>query len=145
MVVYDLKCEAGHHFEGWFDDLKDMEKQIARRILTCPVCGTEKVRRIPSSFGINKKAKEPDHEVAARLVGKALMRYLRENFDDVGPQFAKEALKIHYGATEPRNIRGVSTPDEEKLLKSEGVSFFKVAPAGPVPEDAPAEGSEEDD
>ena len=38
----------------------------------------------------------------------------------------KEALKIHYGATEPRNIRGVSTPAEEEILKEEGIEFFKI-------------------
>jgi hypothetical protein len=39
-------------------------------------------------------------------------------------------LKIHYGVTEARNIRGVSTQEEEKTLKEEGVRFFKV----PMPE-----------
>jgi len=38
-------------------------------------------------------------------------------------------LKIHYGATEPRNIRGVSTKEEEKTLKEEGIQFFKI----PIP------------
>ena len=38
-------------------------------------------------------------------------------------------MKIHYGAAEPRNIRGVSTQAEEKLLKQEGVEFIKI----PVP------------
>ena len=40
--------------------------------------------------------------------------------------FAKEALKIHYGETEKRNIKGTATSDEETLLKKEGVQFLKI-------------------
>jgi hypothetical protein len=47
----------------------------------------------------------------------------------VGSEFAKEALKIHYGVSAPRNIRGSSTPQEEETLRQEGVAFLKV----PVP------------
>jgi hypothetical protein len=36
---------------------------------------------------------------------------------------------MHYGVTEPRNIRGVSTPKEEETMKAEGINFFKL----PVP------------
>jgi hypothetical protein len=50
----------------------------------------------------------------------------------VGCDFAKEALKIHYGAAEPRNIRGVSTKEEEKTLTDEGIQFIKIPmPARP--------------
>ncbi|MGD8562948.1 MAG: DUF1178 family protein [Desulfarculaceae bacterium] len=127
MKVYDLKCPNGHAFEGWFDSLEELEDQVGQGVVSCPVCGEAKVRRVPSSFAIGGKASEPSHEMAAHMVGKALIKYLRENFEDVGSNFTNEALKIHYGASEPRNIRGVSTEAEEETLKNEGVSFFKVA------------------
>jgi len=44
----------------------------------------------------------------------------------VGGEFYKEALKIHYGETEKRNIKGTATTEEEVILKEEGVQFFKV-------------------
>jgi hypothetical protein len=150
MIVFDLACSRGHTFEGWFDSREDFESQLERRLVTCPVCGDESVRRVPSPFAIAKHGRGsrpsadqvPDHELAARLLGQALRRYLEENFEDVGPQFAKEALKIHYGVAEARNIRGVSTPEEEKMLREEGVSFFKIgAPVVP----APSSESEEED
>lgn len=144
MVVYDLQCAQGHAFEGWFEGQDDLERQLRGRLITCPVCGLSKVKRVPSGFGIARRRSdsEQDHEMAARLLGSALQRYLRENFDDVGSGFAKEALKIHYGVSEARNIRGVSTPQEEEVLKSEGVSFFKV---GSSPSPPPAESEPEDD
>ena len=64
-------------------------------------------------------------------IGKTLMNYVDKNFDDVGCDFAKEALKIHYGVTEPRNIKGVSTDQEEKTLKEEGIQFFKFPTTKP--------------
>jgi len=142
MIVFDLKCDQGHAFEGWFDDLKDLEKQIKKGLVSCPVCGSEQVKRVPSAFAISKGRGQADHEKAAKLLGQSLHRYFMENFEDVGPQFAKEALKIHYGASEARNIRGVSTVEEEKMLHEEGVDFFKVGT--PAPEQAPKSNEEED-
>ncbi|MCB2192269.1 MAG: DUF1178 family protein [Deltaproteobacteria bacterium] len=141
MIVFDLQCDQGHSFEGWFEDLKDLQQQIKKGLVSCPICGSVQVRRVPSSFGIAKARSSSDQEKAAQLLGQSLQRYFVENFEDVGPQFAKEALKIHYGASEARNIRGVSTEEEEKMLKEEGVDFFKVGPAQPET----ADNGEEDD
>lgn len=140
MVVYDLECSAGHRFEGWFDDPKDLKSQIKKGLLQCPVCGDAQVRQLPSGFSISRRRQQTDQEQAARMLGQALKRYLQENFEDVGPHFAKEALKMHYGVSEPRNIRGVSTAEEEKVLKDEGVNFFKIVPAPSL-----QTGGEEDD
>ncbi|KIX11644.1 DUF1178 family protein [Dethiosulfatarculus sandiegensis] len=135
MVVFDLQCTAGHSFEGWFENLEDLEDQVSRGMVVCPVCGDDCVRRVPSSFGIAKSHKTDgfNQEEAARMLSQALKRHIKEDFEDVGSQFANEALKIHYGASESRNIRGVSTPAEEEMLRSEGVNFFKVAEAAPEP------------
>ncbi|MCB2225122.1 MAG: DUF1178 family protein [Desulfarculaceae bacterium] len=141
MIVFDLQCDQGHAFEGWFDDLKDLEKQLKKKLVACPVCGSEAVKRVPSAFAISKGRSQADHEKAAKMLGRSLQRYFQENFEDVGPQFAKEALKIHYGVSESRNIRGVSTSEEEKMLQEEGVDFFKVGTEAPPQSDS----SEEDD
>ncbi len=54
-----------------------------------------------------------------------MSRVIETQFDNVGTNFAKEALKMHYGVTEARNIRGSSSPEEEKTLNEAGVDFFK--------------------
>lgn len=144
MIVFDLKCNRDHTFEGWFDDLEDLQGQLNRGLVSCPACGSGQVERVPSTFGIAKGGRgQPDHETAAKLLGKSLKRYFLENFENVGPQFAKEALKMHYGASQPRNIRGVSTVEEEKLLKQEGIDFFKVGPM--EADDQAQEGGEDED
>jgi len=129
MIVYDLQCGAGHRFEGWFDDGNAYESQKQENLIACPVCNDVNISRLPSAFAI-KSAPQPPGSAGAPIDMETLRRsvseYLDKNFDDVGCNFATEALKIHYGVSEKKNIRGTSTRDEEKLLEKEGIPFFKV-------------------
>ncbi len=137
MIAFDLVCGEGHRFEGWFDDGPAFERQLAEGMIACPVCGGEEIVRLPSAFAIKGGGNGPDADDFRRVaeVGRKLAEIVESKFDNVGSDFATEALKIHYGASEPRNIRGVSTPREEKTLKDEGIQFFKL-PAPFTKEDA---------
>ena len=131
MIAYDLQCAAGHAFEGWFEDRQTYLEQQKEGLISCPVCNDTSVDIVPSTFAIkSSQTSSPrqilDEEAALEKIGKEAIEFVEKNFDNVGADFAKEALKIHYGAAEPRNIRGVSTKDEEKTLKKEGVQFFKI-------------------
>jgi hypothetical protein len=126
MIVYDLRCGRGHRFEGWFDSPEDCERQLAQGRIACPSCSDVAVEKVLSSVAIKKKVAEPVPQERAHEAWTKLSRYVRDNFEDVGHNFAKEALKIHFGCGEERNIRGVTTEAEEKMLKDEGVSFVKV-------------------
>ncbi len=59
-------------------------------------------------------------------IGKKIADFVENNFEDVGCKFTTEALKMHYGVSELKNIRGTSTEKEEKILKDEGIDFFKI-------------------
>ena len=129
MIAYDLQCINGHGFEGWFEDAKAYDAQKKRGFISCPVCNDTSVSRIPSTFAIKTTPSGKDmHKGQMEMAeaGQKIVDFVEKNFDNVGCDFAKEALKIHYGASEPRNIRGVSTKEEEKTLKKEGVQFFKM-------------------
>jgi hypothetical protein len=119
MIAYDLQCTKGHAFEGWFEDRKAYLDQKKKGLITCPICNVTSVDIVPSTFAIKSGAPSISKDLAAEKTNleqteKEAIEFVKNNFDDVGADFAKEALKIHYGATEPRNIRGVSTKDEEK-------------------------------
>mgnify|MGYP000916670531 CR=1 FL=1 len=131
MIAYDLQCAQGHAFEGWFDDEKAFRQQQENGLVTCPVCNDATVERIPSTFAIraSSPAAGPRNVQVLEDMQRRMAAFVREHFDDVGSDFAKEALKIHYGVAEARNIRGVSTIQEEALLREEGVRFLKV----PIP------------
>ena len=136
MIVYDLQCQNGHTFEGWFEDAKAFKKQQKANLIACPICNDTQVARIPSTFTIkgsptaqkleayqNESADGP--QVDPAKMARAVTEFFEKNFDNVGADFASEALKMHYGVKEPRNIRGVSTSQEEETLRKEGVEFVK--------------------
>ena len=133
MIAYDLRCVNGHAFEGWFEDRKAYLKQHKKGLVACPICNETSVSIIPSTFAIKSSQSQVPNPVPAPLAdaqieqyGKQIVDFVEKNFDDVGCDFAKEALKIHYGVEEPRNIRGISTKEEEKMLKEEGIDFLKI-------------------
>ena len=127
MIVFDLRCANNHRFEGWFDNGYDCEKQLAQGQIACPCCDDTRVERVPSPVSIKKKTSASEGEwKSAYQAWRKVCRYVRENFEDVGHSFAKEALKVHYGKAEERNIRGVTTEREEDMLEKEGVSFVKI-------------------
>lgn len=138
MIAYDLQCSNGHSFEGWFEDRKAYLSQKKKTLISCPVCNDTSVDIVPSTFAIkSSQTSKPQplssEEAVMAKIGEEAIEFVQNNFDDVGCDFAKEALKIHYGATEPRNIRGISTNEEEKTLKEEGIQFFKFPM--PAPQD----------
>jgi hypothetical protein len=71
----------------------------------------------------------------AQLV--ALLQRLRaeveRNCDHVGPRFAEEARRIHYGEAEARGIYGEATDAEAEELREEGIEVARL-PWVPRPE-----------
>jgi hypothetical protein len=131
MIAYDLQCINEHCFEGWFEDENAYLEQEKNGLIVCPLCNAAEVKRIPSRFVIKSSStalQTPQEATSAELVelGRRVVDFVQKNFDDVGCNFAREALKIHYGVNPPRNIRGTSTTEEEKTLEKEGIEYFKL-------------------
>ena len=133
MIVFDLECPQGHIFEGWFDNLESFEEQNLKDMISCPQCNDTNIKKILSPVAVKTPAApamgRDSGSIDYRRLAKEIVDYIHNEFEDLGTNFTKEALKIHYGVAEERNIRGSATESEEKLLKEEGVQFFKV----PVP------------
>lgn len=134
MIVFDLECLNGHKFEGWFEDKEDLENQQSQGILQCPVCETTSVeqklspisiRSSSSSSNQKQQSIQASQEAIAEFTEK-ISEYVEKNYENVGSSFSKEALKMHYGTTEFRNIRGTTTKEEEKILTKEGVPVVKM-------------------
>ena len=155
MKVLDLRCGAGHGFEGWFASEDDYGSQRERGLLDCPVCGNAEVTRLPSAPRLNLSgARAPDsaqaqppasaplatsgtselavHGNAATTRFVEAVAELLKNTQDVGPRFAEEARRIHYGESEAKAIRGQATPQEREALADEGIEVFTL-PAGLPP------------
>ena len=131
MIVYNLRCRNSHEFEGWFRDSATFDAQSKSGKLTCPVCDSRKVEKAimaPAVSGAKKSAVTADEAKKMRQFMTGLRKYVQENADYVGPKFAEEARKIHYGEAEDRHIYGEATVDEAKELVEEGVDVAPLPP-----------------
>jgi hypothetical protein len=131
MIAFDLECSKGHIFEAWFNNTQSFEGQKAKGMIGCPYCSDTQVRKVISPVA-TRTSSQPDTKKDGESIdygrlAKEIVEYVDKNFDDVGTDFAKEALKMHYDVTEKRNIKGSATADEEKILEDEGIKFFKLS------------------
>jgi len=138
MIVFELLCVCGFQFEGWFKDSDEYHQQQKEGVLACPACGGGQIHKILSPVGLQKgfAAEDAKGQEAGRAVDRekkeqlqllqALQKYVLDNFENVGPRLAEEALKMQYGVVEPRNVRGVASLEEEKMLENEGIELLKI-------------------
>ncbi|MBV8975979.1 MAG: DUF1178 family protein [Alphaproteobacteria bacterium] len=137
MIVYNLRCRTGHEFEGWFRDSAAFDAQAADGKLVCPSCNSRKVEKAimaPSVAGTKKADLIAPQELRKmRQFMTGLRKYVQDNAEYVGPRFAEEARKIHYGETEERQIYGESSVKDAIELVEEGID---VAPLPPDLEEA---------
>ena len=132
MIVYNLRCKAGHEFEGWFKDSAAFDAQSASAKLVCPTCNSRKIEKAimaPAVAGTKKaEPTAPEEMRKMRQFMTGLRKYVQDNAEYVGPRFAEEARKIHYGETEERQIYGESTVKEAVELVEEGIDVAPLPP-----------------
>ena len=130
MIAFDLECSNGHLFEGWFDNLQSYEDQNKKKMIICPYCEDTNIKKILSPVALKTKTledlKKDQSQIDYRKLAREVVEYINNEFEDLGADFTKEALKIHYGVAEKRNIKGTASAEEEKVLEDEGVQFFKI-------------------
>lgn len=140
MIIYDLICDEDHRFEAWFASNEDFESQRDTPLLTCPVCGSGTIQRLPSGIHTARagrtdpspSAQELPEHVAAFPPPKVVWRALRqliENTENVGREFPEQARRIHYGESPRRSIRGQASREEAEELREEGIEVLSL----PVP------------
>lgn len=142
MFVVDLVCAGGHLFEGWYDSKDAFDEARASSLVTCPVCGDVHVEQRPSFRSIVKRGAPetpaprtptqppPTLPIELQKALSQIIKIVKANTEDAGPDFAARALAMHKGDEEPAAIHGTSTPEERAVLEEEGVPFVGI----PVPE-----------
>jgi len=152
LKVFDLQCEHGHLFEGWFGSHEDYDSQQSRGLLTCPMCHSATIEKRLSAprlnvghFDVEPRASEaggagmgtsretvlassPEALQLAQIQA-AIMQQMRElvrNTENVGSGFAEEARRIHEGESEERPIRGTATPEEREALVEDGIAVVAL-------------------
>jgi len=134
MIIYDLRCAQNHQFEGWFKTPEDFHTQNKGELLSCPVCGSSEVAKLPTASRINRLSGSgagPEQDLVSQKQDflEKMHDYVDSNYIDVGSEFAEQARKIHYGEVESAAIRGTATQDEARELHEEGVDIVSLPPA----------------
>lgn len=158
MIVFDLACDAGHRFEGWFGSSDDFARQQAKGMVGCPQCGSVVVAKAPMAPAVPRKGNRAPAEVPAagapaagapssppvppppmppemvealHKLAQAQAQALKSS-TWVGGQFAEQSRAMHYGEQDQAPIHGEVSPQEAKELLEEGVPvaplLFPVAP-----------------
>jgi len=143
MIVFNLRCENSHRFEGWFASSEDFEQQLEGKLVACPLCGSAGVVRLPHTSHIRTGGKDRERTPGVPPAGTVSQQYANvgselltrlvahvvENTEDVGAAFPEEARKIHYRELPDRRIRGTASREEVEALKDEGIEVVAL----PIP------------
>ena len=128
MIVLNLSCIREHRFEGWFASSDAFDQQLASGLLSCPLCDSHEVSRLPSGPRIVGSVGEPTGETPSdeslvaveRQLREALRTYARDS-ENVGERFPDEVRRIHYKEAPARSIRGVASLEDTRELLDEGI------------------------
>ena len=139
MIHYDLICDKGHAFDGWFRNSAAYDEQAGGGLVSCTQCGSINVEKQLMAPGIPAKSNRKNDSATKMVAAPAdprlaelmnMMREMRkhveENAEYVGDRFADEARKIHYEESEQRGIYGKTTADEAKALVEEGITVHAL-------------------
>ena len=152
MIVFDLKCQAGHVFEAWFRSSGDFDDQQRCDLVTCPMCGTTVVSKAVMAPRVDAKGNQlsgrssspessaphtaalPDAAQSGvmpspeqvRALFRAVGAHVRATCDDVGDSFTTEVRAIHHGDAPERGIYGSASAEDVKDLLDEGIDVMPV-------------------
>jgi hypothetical protein len=134
MIRFSLRCASGHEFEAWFRNGEGYETQQVAGEIACPECGDTHVEKalMAPSIGRSRESGPPMSPAQLRAALVELRQQVESKCDYVGPQFAEEARRIHYGESDPRGFYGEATDAESRELAEEGVKFGRIPWVAPT-------------
>ena len=157
MIVYDLSCDSGHRFEGWFGSSEDYAEQRDDGLVTCPQCGSPHVSKAPMAPAVGKKGNQRSQPVSAapaaeerqqlatgempaevaqalKKLAEAQAKALKHS-KWVGSKFAEQTRAMHYGERDHEAIHGEASIEEAEELFDEGLAIAPiVVPIAPPDE-----------
>ena len=129
MIKYKLTCnDCDTSFDSWFASSGEYEKLKKMKHINCHECGSLKVEKSlmsPNVLNTKKKVSEIEKNkkyIKVRNKIKEYQKFIKNNFDYVGKNFAYEARSIHYNdVKKTKGIYGNATAEEVQELKEEGI------------------------
>lgn len=127
MILFTVRCARDHEFEAWFRDGAAFEAQQRAHEIVCPECGDTDVEKAVMAPRLGRSRGGPPlspAQLRAALI--EVRRQVEANCDYVGPRFAEEARRIHYGEAEAHAIYGEASAEESRELAEEGIGFSRI-------------------
>ena len=136
MIKYLLNCKnCNIEFESWFSSSKEFDKLKKLKLLNCQKCNSRKIEKslmkpnlANSNFKIDIKTyKNNKNNKNIKKKLKEYQKFIKQNFEYVGENFAYEARSIHYKKNQnKKNIYGKASIEDIKELKEEGIETSMI-------------------
>lgn len=126
MIRYQLECEQGHQFDGWFRSSDGFEAMRDAKQVSCTNCGSTQVTKSLMAPAVSSPAPATKPSGESEALSK-LREHVEKNSDYVGLRFVDEARAMHDGDKPSRAIHGEARPDEARKLIEDGI------PVAPLP------------
>ena len=134
MIKYNLKCNNDHEFESWFSDSKEFERLKTRKLLECIYCNSKKIKKsiMAPMISVSKNNNLNKFQINEKILQKQrnklikLRNFIEKNFEYVGEDFSKKVREIYYDKKNKKTIYGITTPEERKDLKEEGIDLLSI-------------------
>ena len=129
MIKYKLICKnCDNSFDSWFASSREYEKLKRLKHINCHNCNSLKIEKTLMSPNIlnSKKVKysidKNEKYIKVKNKIKEFQRFIKNNFEYVGENFAYKARSIHYNnKKKSKGIYGNASIKEVKELKEEGI------------------------
>ena len=131
MIHYNLKCNNDHTFSSWFDSLDAFDKLEKTKMLSCPTCGSDRIKRAMMSPQVSpsrtKQAfslSKPNSEIEKKI--SEVRKKVEAESEYVGKNFATEARAMHEGDSPVRSIYGEAKIKDAKSLIEDGIPVIPL-------------------
>ena len=128
MIKFRLFCKkCSKDFDSWFASSKEYEKLKKSKLLNCPKCNSYNIKKslmAPSVINNKKKINNLNSKKHIEIKNKLkkYQKFIENNFDYVGNNFAYEARSIHYNKKKrDKGIYGNASKKEVEELSEEGI------------------------
>ena len=128
MIKFRLFCKkCSKDFDSWFASSKEYEKLKKSKLLNCPKCNSYNIKKslmAPSIINNKKKINNLNSKKHIEIKNKLkkYQKFIENNFDYVGNNFAYEARSIHYNKKKrDKGIYGNASKKEVEELSEEGI------------------------
>ena len=131
MIKYKLDCsDCNKDFDSWFSNSKEYERLKRRNLISCHFCGSKKINKSIMAPNVNNIINNNKTELLASKRKRDIKRkienfqnFIKNNFEDVGNNFAYEARSLHYNTKgHKKGIFGSASKKQIKELNDEGIT-----------------------